>query len=115
MCAAEGEKPIILLAVGHEIRKYVYNAKEYDYSDALIIGRRIQAMTVDAKRQVVYWTDSSDKAIRRAMLPADTKHRAHSQDLRAGGDLMAPYGIAFDWVAEYVFILFQIGIKFGVF
>ena len=89
---------MVLIAVGHEIRKYIHDAKEYDYNDAVITGRRIQALAVDTQRQIVYWTDTSDKAIRRAMIPADSKHRAHSQDLRR--DILAPYGLAFDWVAK---------------
>jgi hypothetical protein len=97
---AAGSRPVILLAVGHEVRRYVSDAKEYDYNDAVITGRRIQALAVDSERQVIYWTDTSDKSIRRAMMPSDTKHQAHSQDIRAGGDIMAPYGIAFDWVAK---------------
>jgi hypothetical protein len=95
-----GDKPVILLAVGHELRRYIHDAKEYEYNDAIITGRRIQALSIDSERQVIYWTDTSDKVIRRAMIPSDTKHRAHSQDLRTSGDVMVPNGIAFDWVAK---------------
>jgi hypothetical protein len=66
----------------------------------VIVGRRIQALAVDASKQLIYWTDTGDKVIRRAMVPSDVRHQAHSQSLRSGSDIVAPRGIAFDWVTK---------------
>ncbi len=41
-----GEKIVVLFAVGHEIRRFIPNAKDFEYSDALVAGRRIQVNTV---------------------------------------------------------------------
>ena len=96
MCT--GDKPVILLAVGNEIRKFVDGAKDHEYNDALITGRRIASLAVDSERRVAFWTDTSDNVIRRAMVPSDNKHRAYAQDLRVG--IPSPHGIAFDWVTK---------------
>ena len=90
-----------MFAVGHEIRKYIVGAKDFDYSDIVAAGRRIQSIALDPHRRLIYWSDSSLKTILRAMIPTDTKQLAHSQDLEIS-DIVAPNGVAFDWVAKLV-------------
>lgn len=91
---------MLLIAVGDEVRKYSLEAKQIDYSDVVVTGRRIQSLAVDTEHRLVYWTDTSDKAIRRATIPVNNKHPAITQTLRTGRTLAAPSGIAFDWVAK---------------
>ena len=86
--------------MGNEIRKYSLQAKQIDYNDVVVIGRKIQSLAVDTEHRLVYWTDISEKAIRRATIPADDRHPAIVQTLRTGRTLAAPTGIAFDWVAK---------------
>lgn len=45
---------MILFVVGHEIRRYIHNAKEFEYGDAVIAGRRIQAIDVDPETKVTF-------------------------------------------------------------
>ena len=95
-----GGSGVLLIAVGDEVRKYSLGAKQIEYNDVVVTGRRIQSLAVDTEQHVVYWTDTSDKAIRRAMIPADDRHHTIVQTLRTGRTLIAPSGIALDWVAR---------------
>lgn len=95
-------RPLVLFAVGHEIRKFVPGIKDYEYDDVLTSGKRIQSLAVDVTRNFIYWTDSSVKTIMRAIIaPKNSRHLAHPQDLHIGG-IITPKGIAFDWVARFV-------------
>jgi len=91
---------MLLIAAGNEVRKYSLEGKQTEYNDVVATGRRIQSLAVDTEHRVVYWTDTSDKAIRRATVPVDDRHPAIVQTLRTGQSLSAPSGIAFDWVAK---------------
>jgi len=91
---------MLLIAVGNEVRKYSLSAKQIDYNDVVVTGRRIQSLAVDTEHRLVYWTDTSQKAIRRSTIPVDDRHPAIVQTLRTGRTLVAPNGIAFDWVAK---------------
>lgn len=92
---------MVLFAVGHEIRVFTLSTKNYEYRDIAVFGRRVQSLTVDVTRKLVYWTDSSLKTIMRAMIPDNPKQMAHPQNLHVG-DIISPNGIAFDWVARLV-------------
>ena len=48
-----GEKTIILTAVGNEIRRYIPNAKDFEYNDIVMSGRRIQAVDIDPIKKLV--------------------------------------------------------------
>ena len=85
--------------MGHEIRQYLPDAKDFAYSDVVIAERRVVAMDVDPQRRLVYWTDSSLKTIKRAMIPEDPTQLGHPQDLRIP-DIKDPAGLAVDWVAK---------------
>ena len=47
-----------MFAVGHEIRQYMQDAKDFIYSDAVVAERRIQVMDIDPARKLIYWADS---------------------------------------------------------
>lgn len=91
---------MLLIAVGAEVRQFSLAEKQISYNDVVVTGRRIQSLAVDTEHRLVYWTDSADKAIRRATIPIDERHPAIVQTLRTGQMLIAPAGIAFDWVAK---------------
>ena len=111
---------MLLIAVGDEVRRFSLAASDKhhrggggggggDYGDVVVAGRRIQALSVDTGRRVVYWTDSADRAVRRAAIPPgddDDERRRRTpppavvQTLRTGRSLHAPAGIALDWVAQ---------------
>jgi hypothetical protein len=95
-----GSKPIIFLAVGNEIRKFISDSKYYDYEDLLFAGRRIQGLAIDADKRMIYWTDSMDRVIRRALIPYDAKEPAHPQVLDIKVRPLLLSGIAIDWVAK---------------
>lgn len=92
---------MVLFAVGHEIRLFSVSSKNFEYRDVVVSGRRIQSLTVDVTRKLIYWTDSSNKTIMRAMIPENPKQLAHAQNLHVGG-IVSPNGIAFDWVGRLV-------------
>ena len=103
---------MLLIAVGDEVRRFSLAASDKhhrggggDYGDVVVAGRRIQALSVDTGRRVVYWTDSADRAVRRAAIPPgddDDERRRRTpppavvQTLRTGRSLHAPAGIALD-------------------
>lgn len=103
MWAWLGGRGLLLIAVGGEVRRrsLEWKSSQLDYSDVVASGRRVQSLAVDTEHRLVYWTDSADRAIRRATIPADDRRPAVVQTLRAGRLLTAPSGIAFDWVAKY--------------
>ena len=90
----------MLIAVGSEVHKYSLEVKQIGYNDVVVTGGKIQSLAVDTEHRLVYWTDTSAKAIRRATIPVDDRHPAIVQTLRTGRTLVAPNGIAFDWVAK---------------
>jgi len=91
-----------LIAVGHEIRRYIPDAKDFEYSAAVTAGRRIESLTLDVPRGLVYWTDTSLKSILRAVVPSNSKLVAEPQVLNIAG-LMSPTAVALDWVARVLY------------
>jgi len=91
---------MLLIAVGDEVRRFSLTEKRIDYNDVVVSSRRVQSLAVDTERRLVYWTDTADKAIRRATIPVDGRHPAAVQTLRSGQTVAAPTGIAYDWVAK---------------
>ena len=85
--------------MGPEIRQYIPNSKSFDYSDAVVAEKRIRAIDYDPERKFLYWTDTSLRTIKRAVLPDNTKGVGQPQDLEIRG-IEEPNGIAFDWVAK---------------
>ena len=92
---------VMLFGVGAEIRQYIPQAKDFEYTDVVLSGRRIQALDVDPGRKLLYWTDSSQKTIKRALIPNNPKEMGYPQDLKITG-IRQPSGLAFDWVAKWV-------------
>ena len=93
------DKQSYLIAVGHEIRRFMPSGSKESYNDAVISGRRIQALDVDPSRKLAYWSDSSERTIKRAVIPDDPMLMGYPQDLQII-DIGNPTGIAFDWVAK---------------
>ena len=88
---------MMFFSSGTEIRRYVHNAKKSKYSDVLINEYHVQNIDVDPDWSMIYWTDSSLRTIKRAMIP-DVDQLTFSQDLRI--HVQAPHGIAFDWITK---------------
>ena len=62
--------------------------------------RRVQNIDVDPERNMIYWTDSSLKTIKRALIPVNDQHQlAQSQDLYIAAHI-SPHGIAVDWITK---------------
>uniref|UniRef100_X1Z8P5 EGF-like domain-containing protein n=2 Tax=Capitella teleta TaxID=283909 RepID=X1Z8P5_CAPTE len=97
-----GRKFILFFSVGNEIRQYLPSSKKLEYTDVLTAGHRIEALDYDPNRKLLYWTDSAERNIKRAMMPDDATQAAHAQTLPASG-IMQPNGIAFDWVARVLY------------
>ena len=85
--------------MGNEVRQFISGSKSVEYADALIADRRVQALDFDYERRFLYWTDSSLKTVKRALVPEDQSELGHPQDLGISG-MVQPNGIAFDWVAK---------------
>lgn len=102
-CKAKSRPTKLLFAVGHEIRQFNPEVKQYDYSDAVIAGQRIQAFDYDPDpaHNLIYWTDSSLKTIQRAAMPTRDGESGYPDDLRI--DVQQPSGLAFDWVAKVLY------------
>ena len=60
----------------------------------------IRALDVDVSRNLVYWTDVTNKAVYRAMVPTNVSDVAFPYSLGISG-LKSPEGIAVDWVTRY--------------
>ena len=102
-CAAGNDVPVVVLfSVGYEIRRYVEQSDSTTYNDAVISGRRIQAIDVDIKRSIVYWADSSLKKLSRAAVPNDIKAMGYAQELNVH-TVKQPMGVAIDWVARVLY------------
>ena len=105
-CVAQGTStPYILYTDGPEIR-CIESTKNSQSS--LVSGEtRIQAVDFDPTSKIIYWADSYDQSIKRAVMPTinDPSHgMAFSQDMKLKG-VNKPVDIAVDWVAKYAFHL----------
>ena len=78
-----------------------FQAKRFEYSDAVVAGERIEAIDFDPLTNVIYWTDTSLKTIQRALLPEQPTQSGYPQDLRI--DASVPHGIAFDYVTKVLY------------
>lgn len=90
-------KVIVLFTVGHEVRQYRSQLK--DYSDAVVGGVRADALDVDPARQLVYWTDTDMHLIHRAVVPRDNDASTIPQTLPIV-QTNRPEGLSIDWVAQ---------------
>ena len=85
--------------MGPEIRRFIPKVRNFEYSDAVVAERRIRVIDVDPARKLVYWTDTSLRTIKRAVIPEDQLQLGAPQDLQIEG-MRNPNGLAFDWVAQ---------------
>ncbi|XP_064646226.1 low-density lipoprotein receptor-related protein 2-like [Lineus longissimus] len=102
----EGPAFVLMFAVGNEIRQhFLQRSKGVDeayYSDAVIADRRVSALDVDVTKELLYWSDSSLRTIKRASIPGDPKLLGYPQDLEVM-DMNDPSGLAIDWVTKTMF------------
>lgn len=101
-CVAQGkEGPVILYSDGPEIRS-IEAANQLQTS--VVSGEtRIQAVDYDPVSRIVYWADSYDLSIKRAVLPnmEDPNHgMAFSQDIKLKDISNKPVDISVDWVGR---------------
>lgn len=104
-CAAEGQNPFIFYANGPEIRSV--DASELHQSSLISGQSRIQALDFDPSQRVVYWADSHDRSIKRAIIPdvSDLSHgNGFPQNLNVRG-ISQPVDIAIDWIARNLYWL----------
>ncbi|KAK4336780.1 hypothetical protein RND71_043988 [Anisodus tanguticus] len=102
-CVAEDESLFIFFANGPDIRAIDY---EQQRQDLIITGQsRIQSIDYDPIDNIVYWTDTYERNIKRAFIPdlKDLKHgseHAQSLDIKF---LSKPADLAIDWVARNLY------------
>lgn len=103
-CAATGSNPsYILYANGPEVR--AVDAGEHHQSSLIGGESRIQALDFDPSESIIYWTDSHEKTIKRALLPDISDHshgNGFPQNLNVKG-ISQPVDIAVDWVARNLY------------
>lgn len=100
-CVAQSEVPaFVLFADGPDIRAVDLPQQ---HQSSLISGEsRIQSLDYDPITDILYWTDTYDKTIKRAVIPNpnDPEHgNGFSQNLELKG-LTKPVDIAVDWVGR---------------
>ena len=67
----------------------------------------IHAIDVDPGRSIIYWTDTSVRSIKRALISEEHDQMTYSQDLKIN-NIHRPTGLSFDWVAKYVKYFFKL-------
>lgn len=102
-CVASGKQNMfILYADGPEIRSI---ESEQQLQSSVVTGEtRVQAVDFDPTQKIIFWVDSYDMSIKRAVLPSidDVSHgMALAQDIRLKTG-NKPVDIAVDWVGRYV-------------
>jgi len=93
----------VLYANGPEIR--AVDAREQHQSSVVSGEFRIQAIDYDPLESILYWSDSHDKSIKRALVPdlLDSSHgNGFPQNLNVRG-IQEPIDIAIDWVARNLY------------
>lgn len=103
-CAATSDLvPYVLYANGPEIRAIEVNEQ---HQSSLISGEsRIQAIDFDPVDSIVYWSDSHEKTIKRAIMPNvnDSSHgNGFPQNLNLK-EISQPIDLAVDWVAKNLY------------
>lgn len=98
---AQGKNGAVLLfSDGPEIRS-IEASKQMQ--SAVVSGEtRIQALDYDPLQGIIYWADSYDQSIKRAVMPTleDPSHgMAFSQDMKLKDD-NKPVDLSVDWVAR---------------
>lgn len=102
-CIATGHPPVLFIANGLDVRALDNNQQ---HQSSLIVGEsRIQAIDYDPIKDMMYWTDSYEKAIKRSFIP-DPLDRDHGmgfpQNLHLKG-LSKPTDIAVDWIGRKLY------------
>ncbi|CAH1155627.1 unnamed protein product [Phaedon cochleariae] len=103
VCKAIKEDISILVGNGGEIR--TYDLKLQDVDGLITDGQRIDAIDYNSKTQMVFWTDSRQKTIKRSfMLNAQNGavKAGFAQDLEMKGN-SKPVALCVDWVANNLY------------
>lgn len=105
-CALSESSPAhVLYANGPEVRAVDVGER---HQSSLISGEsRIQALDYDPIESIIYWADSHERAIKRAMVPdmSDPSHgNGFAQNLNIKG-ISEPVDIAVDWVGRNLYWL----------
>ncbi|XP_015909717.1 low-density lipoprotein receptor-related protein 2 isoform X1 [Parasteatoda tepidariorum] len=100
-CAATGKPPILMYAATTEVKAFLLS---FDQQYAFISGEsRIQSLDYDVSRGVLYWTDTSEKTIKRSFIPDDPDASSgFAQNLELKG-LTKPSALAIDWVSGHLY------------
>ncbi|KAG1701225.1 Low-density lipoprotein receptor-related protein 2 [Nymphon striatum] len=102
-CVAEGSTPILMFSSGSEIRQY--DMKGGHIGDVIYDQTRIGAIDYDVTSNIVYWTDTFEKTIKRSDIPDIrdvNKGYSFAQDLSLKG-LTKPMALAVDWVGKNLY------------
>ncbi|KAF7489353.1 hypothetical protein SSS_07649 [Sarcoptes scabiei] len=101
-CVAQGSPPLLFYSEGPEIRFIDYQGQ---YQSSIVIGDRIQALDYDPIEKIIYWIDSFDSSIKRAVIP-DIKDPNHGMAFTQDMKLQSPnkmIDIDVDWVARNLY------------
>ena len=71
------------------------------FSNPIVGEHTIKAIAVNTARNIVYWTDGPQRAVKRGRLPDNGMVATLTvpQDLQIAG-LQEPLGITYDWYSE---------------
>ncbi|CAG2168284.1 unnamed protein product, partial [Oppiella nova] len=103
-CVVKSEVPaFVLYTDGPDIRAVDLSQQ---HQSSLVAGEsRVQSLDFDPITDILYWTDTYDKTIKRAVIPnpSDPEHgNGFSQNLDLKG-LTKPVDIAVDWVGRNLY------------
>ncbi|XP_077997838.1 low-density lipoprotein receptor-related protein 2-like [Glandiceps talaboti] len=102
-CRASGNLMEFVYTNGPELRRFFPNNRTY--GSVLYGERRTWALDYfrdDNNNTILYWTDTSQRTIKRAFLPFAVDQFSFSQDLELN-DIIRPEGIAIDWVNRLLY------------
>ncbi|ESO82185.1 hypothetical protein LOTGIDRAFT_170222, partial [Lottia gigantea] len=99
-CKASDGSLIIFFGIGGAIQQYRSSTKEY--TNAILKSQRVQSIDVDVAWNLIFWTDKSEKKIKRATLPPDATVSGVARTI-VSFDVKQPEGIAVDWVGKNIY------------
>lgn len=103
VCKALKGEPLLVLSGGPEIR--AYEPAQNRQFDVIAGEKRIEALDYNPESQMIFWTDSYDKTIKRSYMVNAMNGDAkvgYAQDLNMKGGTK-PTALAVDWVADNLY------------
>lgn len=64
-----GAPPVVMYSSGSGVRVIIASADSHKQIDLVAGQGRIEGMDYDPVDKFIYWTDSSDKSVKRAIIP----------------------------------------------